>query len=227
MLALILVAHADDETLGVGGTILKLKKKGWDVNIVALSDGKLTVRGKKQDNRKSFNNACKFLGVKKFTLLNFKDQKFDTVPIADLANKVAQLGFKPDLIITHSQNDYHTDHRSLSMLVCGAVSHYIPVLFCDTLMGINFNPNYYVDITDYYQLKKKAILMHKTQNPERFVDLFKLMNSYRAAQCNAPRGMYAEAYNFIPSFPFADIRGLLPQALELRPFHIDDHNGFL
>ena len=61
MLALVLVAHADDETLGVGGTILKLKEKGWDVNIVALSDGKLTVRGKKQDNRESFNNACKLL----------------------------------------------------------------------------------------------------------------------------------------------------------------------
>ena len=31
-----------------------------------------------------------------------------------------------------------------------AVSHYIPILYCDTLMGINFNPNYYVDITDHY-----------------------------------------------------------------------------
>ena len=67
MLALILVAHADDETLGVGGTILKLLEKGWSVNIVALSDGKIAVRGKIQDNRKSFENACKFLGVKKFS----------------------------------------------------------------------------------------------------------------------------------------------------------------
>ena len=67
MLALVLVAHADDETLGVGGTIFKLIEKGWIVNVVALSDGRLTVRGKKQDNRKSFSNACKFLGVKKFS----------------------------------------------------------------------------------------------------------------------------------------------------------------
>ena len=51
MLALILVAHPDDETLGAGGTILKLIEKGWSVNIVVLSDGILTVRGKKQDNR--------------------------------------------------------------------------------------------------------------------------------------------------------------------------------
>jgi len=53
------------------------------------------------------------------------------------------------------------------------------------------------------------------------------MNSYRAAQCNAPIGCYAEAYSFIPSFPFSDIREILPSALKLRPFHIENHHGFL
>ena len=37
--------------------------------------------------------------------------------------------------------------------------------------------NYYVDITVHYKLKKEAILKHKTQSPQRFVDLFELMNS--------------------------------------------------
>ena len=68
---------------------------------------------------------------------------------------------------------------------------------------------------------------HKTQKPQRFVDLFKLMNSYRAAQCNAPKGKYAEAYAFEPTFPFSDIRDILPSSLKLRPFHIDNKNGFL
>ena len=94
-------------------------------------------------------------------------------------------------------------------------------------MGINFNPNYYVDITNYYTAKKEAVLKHKTQNPERFVDLFMLMNSYRAAQCNAPKGNYAEAYSFSPSFPFSDIREILPSPLKLRPFHIQNQHGFL
>ena len=94
-------------------------------------------------------------------------------------------------------------------------------------MGLNFNPTVYFDITDYYYLKKKAILKHKTQKPQRFVDLFKLMNSYRAAQCNAPKGKYAEAYAFEPSFPFSDIRDILPSPLKLRPFHIKNKHGFL
>ena len=82
-------------------------------------------------------------------------------------------------------------------------------------------------VTDYYELKKEAILKHKTQNPDRFVDLFELMNSYRAAQCNAPKGSYAEAYNFNSSFPFSDIREILPLAIKLRPFHIENQHGFL
>ena len=133
----------------------------------------------------------------------------------------------PDLIVTHSQYDYHADHRNLSLLIISAVSHYIPILYCDTLMGINFKPDYYVDITDFFSLKKQAILKHESQNPERFVDLASLMNSYRSAQCNAPKGCYAEAYCFQSSFPFSDIRSLLPISPTLRNFHIKHKNGFL
>ena len=79
----------------------------------------------------------------------------------------------------------------------------------------------------WYKLKKEAILKHQTQDPQRFVSLFELMNSYRAAQCNAPKGNYAEAYNFIPSFPFSDIREILPSPLKLRPFQIENQHGFL
>ena len=94
-------------------------------------------------------------------------------------------------------------------------------------MGVNFSPNYYVDITDEYLFKKEAILRHESQKPKRFVSLFRLMNSYRAAQCNAPKGKYAEAYSFRPSFPFSDIRDILPPSLKIRSFHIDNQNGFL
>ena len=89
------------------------------------------------------------------------------------------------------------------------------------------NPNFYIDITEHFESKKTALLKHKTQKPKRFVELFKLMNSYRAAQCNAPIGVFAEAYSFTSSFPFSDIRNILPSPLELRPFHIENQHGFL
>ena len=95
------------------------------------------------------------------------------------------------------------------------------------MMGLNFMPNYYVDITKYFKAKQNAIMKHVSQNPKRFDDLAKLMNSYRAAQCNAPIGVYAEAYYVNGSFPFTDITNILPSSLGFKPFHISKVNGFL
>ena len=55
--ALILVAHADDETLGCGGVIQKLLKIGWCVSVVVLSNGIVDARSKVDDNREGLETA--------------------------------------------------------------------------------------------------------------------------------------------------------------------------
>ena len=222
-------AHPDDIEIFMYGLLSIFKKEGHQVYTMIATDGAKggAISGKKLAIER-VNEAIK--GLEKLSspiFLNLPDGDLGEVLEHRKIIKDSILNIMPDLIITHSENDYHADHKSLSLITKGAVSHYIPVLYCDTLMGINFNPNYYVDITDYYEFKKEAILKHKTQKPNRFVDLFELMNSYRAAQCNSPKGKYAEAYSFVPSFPFSDIREILPPPLKLRQFHIKNQNGFL
>ena len=222
-------AHPDDIEIFMYGLLFIYKIEGHEVHTMIATDGAKggVTEGKKLADKRA-NEAIS--GLKKLSspvFLNLPDGELGSELEHRKIIKENILKIMPDLIITHSENDYHEDHKSLSLITKAAVSHYIPILYCDTLMGINFNPNYYVDITDYYELKKEAILKHKTQNPDRFVDLFELMNSYRAAQCNAPKGHYAEAYSFTPSFPFTDIREILPSPLKLRPFHIEEQMGFL
>ncbi len=229
MKVLAIGAHPDDIEIFMYGLLSIYKNNGNQIYAMIATDGS------KGGTQKSFDLVKKraeetVAGLKKLSLpifLNIPDGELGEDPAHRKIIRENILKIRPDLIITHSQNDYHSDHKSLSLITKEAVSHYIPILNCDTLMGINFNPNYYVDITDHYLAKKEAILKHKTQNPQRFIDLFKLMNSYRAAQCNAPKGHYAEAYSFIPSFPFSDIRELLPSPIKLRSFHIKDQHGFL
>ena len=48
------------------------------------------------------------------------------------------------------------------------------------------------------------VIRHKNQKD--LLDLIKLTNSFRAAQCNSPIGTFAEAYKFNKSFPFTDKR---------------------
>jgi LmbE family N-acetylglucosaminyl deacetylase len=211
------------------GLLSIYKKEGHQVYTIIATDGAKggATKGKKLAQQRA-DEATK--GLKKLSspiFLNLPDGELGIEMGHAMIIKESILKIMPDLIITHSENDYHADHKSLSLITNRAVSHYIPILYCDTLMGINFHPNYYVDITDHYKAKKNAILKHISQDPQRFVDLFELMNSYRAVQCNAPKGSYAEAYSFIPSFPFSDIREILPSPLKLRPFHIKNRHGFL
>ena len=229
MKILALGAHPDDIEIFMYGLISIYQKKGNQIYTMIATDG---AKGGSlaKDKLVSKRVTEAILGLKKLSepiFLNIPDSELGEMPEHKKIIKDSILKIMPDLIITHSQYDYHSDHRSLSLLTSSAVIHYIPILYCDTLMGINFVPNYYIDITDHYLLKKNAILKHKSQKPQRFVDLFKLMNSYRAAQCNAPKGKYAEAYRFCPSFPFSDIREILPPSLKLKPFHIDNQHGFL
>jgi len=229
MKVLAIGAHPDDIEIFMYGLLSIYKKEGHQVYTTIATDGAKggATKGKKLAQQRA-DEATK--GLKKLSspiFLNLPDGELGIEMGHAMIIKESILKIMPDLIITHSENDYHADHKSLSLITNRAVSHYIPILYCDTLMGINFHPNYYVDITDYYKAKKDAILKHISQDPQRFVDLFELMNSYRAAQCNAPKGSYAEAYSFIPSFPFSDIREILPSPLKLRPFHIENQHGFL
>ena len=229
MKILALGAHPDDIEIFMYGLASVYKKNGHQVFTMIATDGsKGGAPGDKLLSKKREKESI--AGLEKLSkpiFLNMPDGELGEDPEHKKIIKDNILKIMPDLIITHSKNDYHTDHRCLSFLTSSVVSHYIPLLYCDTLMGVNFNPNFYIDITEYILFKEEAILKHETQKPQRFVDLFKLMNTYRAAQCNAPKGKYAEAYSYEPSFPFTDIRHILPLPLELKPFHIDNHHGFL
>ena len=229
MKILALGAHPDDIEIFMYGLVSIYKKEGNQVFTMIATDGSKGGASKDEllSKKREKEAIAGLQELSKPIFLNIPDGELGENPEHRKIIKENILKIMPDLIITHSKNDYHSDHRSLSLIISSVVSHYIPVLYCDTLMGINFNPNFYVDITEHFLLKQEAILKHKTQNPQRFVDLFKLMNTYRAAQCNAPKGKYAEAYAFKPSFPFIDIRHILPSPLKIRPFHIENQHGFL
>jgi len=222
-------AHPDDIEIFMFGLLTLFKERGDEIYLMIATDGSLggANKGELLKNKRKLEAITALKNLSSPIFLDITDSELGDDPQHKKIIKENILNIMPDLIITHSQNDYHADHRSLSLIASSSVSHYIPIMFCDTLMGINFQPNYYVDITDIFTMKMKAILNHHSQDPQRFVDLSILMNSYRAAQCNSPKGCFAEAYSFTPSFPFSDIRNILPPSPKLKPFYIEDQHGFL
>jgi LmbE family N-acetylglucosaminyl deacetylase len=209
MEVLVLVAHADDETLGAGGTIPKLVQRGWNVKVIALSDGVLDVRGTIEDNRPGFKAACAMLGVQECTLLGFKDQKFDEVPIADLANAIAALGLQPDLIITHVDTDLNMDHRltcQVAKIIGRPKSKPVSILGCEIPNTSFWNAkvfpaNYYVDISEQIDLKVSVFSKYENELQEYPHPLSKkglrLLAEYHGMQAGF---RFAEAFSVIRGY---------------------------
>jgi LmbE family N-acetylglucosaminyl deacetylase len=212
--ALIPVAHADDETLGVGGTIPKLARAGWRIEVVILSNGVLTVRGRTEDNREDAARACKTLGIAPPRFLGFADQYFDREPVADLANAVMALDLAPDLIVTHVETDLNQDHRitcEVAKIVGRPKRKPVAIIGCEIpgttqWNGRQFEANHYVDITDQIERKIEAFLLYHNEaqddsQPWSAAGL-RTLARYHGLQSGVE---YAEAFHVIRGF-----EGLLP-----------------
>jgi LmbE family N-acetylglucosaminyl deacetylase len=146
--------------------------------------------------------------------LGFPDQKFDTVPMADLAGAVLDLKLEPDLIVTHVNTDLNLDHR----LVCDAAKiagrpKKKPVAIIGGEVpntsfwnGQPFPVNFYVDISNEIDGKVEAFAAYGNEmqaypHPWSREGL-KLLAQYHGMQCGCA---YAEAYHIIRGHS-----GLLP-----------------
>jgi N-acetylglucosamine malate deacetylase 1 len=218
-------AHPDDIEIFMYGLLSVYRKQGDDIFLIIATDGGQGSAGKIPNKNlikiRSHEavNGLKLLG--KPTFLNFADGNlaYEHNAFEIISNHIASIS--PDLIITHAPEDYHPDHNALSNLVTNSAGFSCPVLFCETLMGVNFNPEFYIDITEFYDQKVKAVLAHESQSPHKFVDAVNLMNRFRSAQCNFKAGNYTETYRHNKKFPFSDIRSLLPKAPLPRPYYKD------
>lgn len=220
MKVLALGAHPDDIEIFMFGTLAAYAAQGAELTFAIATDG---AKGGKGDpsvlarvRREEAAAAAALLGAT-LHFLDFPDGELvaDAALIASLKALIRDTA--ADLVITHAPNDYHADHRALSDGVRIAASFAVPVLHADTMGGTGFSPTHYVDISAYRDIKTQAIRAHRSQRPEQYVDRARVQNEFRAGQCNSTPGSLAEAFRFEPTFPFADIRALLPPAPPVRP----------
>ncbi len=174
---LCIVAHPDDEALGIGGTLIKHVDQGDHVYIVILSDGEGSKTIKNQMNKNRLKNAKKWsnsAGTKLFKILNLPDQKFDTTAQLDLVKELEIIikKIKPDIVYTHFLKDINRDHQitaEATLVALRPMSIKNPkaeIRLFETpsstdqtpqLNEYSFTPNLYVNITKYW--KKKSTLL--------------------------------------------------------------------
>ena len=214
-------SHPDDIEIFMFGFLSACLQRGDQICLAIATDGSMggVYPGLKLAKKRKLEaqDGLKYLGKPIF--LNFQDGSLHDEKMAPKVIKEIVNDNRPDLIVTHAPEDYHPDHRTLSKYVSNAAGFNCPILLSDTLMGVKFKPDYYVDITPFFQLKSDAILAHKSQNPIKFLEATKILNRFRSAQCNQPEGHYAEAYRYEKRFPFSDIRHMLPLSPIYKPYY--------
>jgi LmbE family N-acetylglucosaminyl deacetylase len=170
---LVVVAHPDDEVLGVGGTIIRLVSKySCNVRVLILGEG-LTSRNKptkklfdidKKMNihKKNILDAQKILGYQSLTNYNLPDNKFDTVPLLEIIKIIEKEknDFKPKIVFTHHLGDVNIDHQLTFQAVCTACrplegESVNSIISFETLSGTEwipssdprkFSPNFFISL---------------------------------------------------------------------------------
>jgi LmbE family N-acetylglucosaminyl deacetylase len=120
---MIVVAHPDDELLGLGATMHKLiKEYNVQTKVVILGEG-ITSRSDVRDkslweselaiHRQNIANAQKAIGYHNVSIYDFADNRFDTVALLDIIKVIEKEKtlFNPDIIFTHHGGDVNVDHQ--------------------------------------------------------------------------------------------------------------------
>ena len=120
---MVVVAHPDDEILGLGASMNQLiQKNDVAVHVVILGEG-LTSRSDKRDteewkeeleiHRSNIKSAQKAIGYHSVSTYDLPANRFDTVALLDIVKIVEKEkdAFKPDVIFTHHGGDVNIDHQ--------------------------------------------------------------------------------------------------------------------
>lgn len=176
-------AHPDDLEILCGGTLAKYVAEGHDVTMcnLALGDRGSYVHSVEEiasiRMREAAAGAAR-IGAKHCTLgLSDGLIRADSREQRELAIELIRQE-RPDVVIIHHPNDYNPDHveagrliedasfvASLPLYETGTDAHRVvpAIIYMDTLTGIGFDPQEYVDVSEHIDAKIEALACHDSQ----------------------------------------------------------------
>jgi LmbE family N-acetylglucosaminyl deacetylase len=120
---MVVVAHPDDEVLGLGASMHRLiHNYQVQTHVVILGEG-ITSRSEKRNpekwakelemHRDNIHAAQKLIGYQSVSIIDFPDNRFDSVALLDIIKVIEKEKetYKPDIIFTHHGGDLNIDHQ--------------------------------------------------------------------------------------------------------------------
>jgi bacillithiol biosynthesis deacetylase BshB1 len=209
-------AHPDDVEVAVGGTIVKLARKGLSVLLVDLTRGEPSRYGLPGERHAQAMKASEIMGVKRVTLTVQDRLIVDAVePRIEVARLIRT--HRPRIVFTTAGEGVHPDHKAVTDIVVNGVFYarlpkWGELGAGERLKGTNpheidrlffghcrMEPawdrfDFGVDVTDVYEVKKAAIRAYESVfSGERasLLDKYSAEDRYIGSLCGVK---YAEPF---------------------------------
>jgi LmbE family N-acetylglucosaminyl deacetylase len=179
---LVVVAHSDDETLGMGATIARHSEQGDEVRLIVMTNGvsarkapskKDALSGNDAEiRRNSLEKVAEILAINQIYQFEFPDNQMDSVTLLEIAQTIESVikNYPADTIYTHSSCDLNIDHaitHKAVMTACRPQPHSsVKKIFSFEVRSATewqasskqqFIANYFIDITNYMDKKIQAL----------------------------------------------------------------------
>jgi LmbE family N-acetylglucosaminyl deacetylase len=200
-----IAAHPDDIEFVMSGTMIRLRNKGYELHYLNLANGCCGSSDQNAETtaairREEAQRAAKRLGaVFHESITRDLEIFYDHATLTRVASIIREV--KPEIILTHSPQDYMEDHMNTCRLVVTAafargmpnypvcpprhavnddvtVYHAQPHGNCDGLRRA-IRPDFFVDVTDLMDAKIDLLSQHASQRS--WLDESQGMDSYLEA----------------------------------------------
>lgn len=157
--ALVIGAHPDDCALGAAGLSVLLRRSGWHVTFLTMTNGELG--GDPQLRLDEERISASLLDVQ-LDFGHLPDGSMSGRETVEVLERKLEL-HKPDLLLTHAPTDSHADHRVLSDSLVSAARRHASILFYEGPSTLQFSAALKVDIARTWDLKVRSLLAHASQ----------------------------------------------------------------
>lgn len=200
--AMAIGCHPDDIEFMMSGTLILLKKAGWEIHYMNVANGSCgTVRHEKEEiisiRREEAQKAASFIGATFHeSLVDDLDVYYVRKTLARLTAIIRQVA--PEIILTHSPVDYMEDHINTCRLTVTAafcrgmrnflteppiaptnqpvtIYHALPYPLKDPLRR-RIRAALYVDISSVMETKRQMLAFHRSQ--KEWLDVSQGQDSY-------------------------------------------------
>ncbi|WP_313130758.1 PIG-L deacetylase family protein [Anaerocolumna sp.] len=213
---LVIAPHADDEILGVGGTIAKYIHEGHNVFVCITSRGYKPLFSEElvETVLREAKECHKLLGIKETFYFDFPASMLEKVNRSEINDKLYEVIYKvqPDIVFIPHYGDMQKDHEIIAEASMVALrpkyKHRVKTIYsyetvseteCNIPHTANvFIPNVYIDISNYLQKKMEAMKQYQSQLYDfpnsRSIEALDALAKYRGATINVRA---AEAFALI------------------------------